>query len=94
MKCVIAAEIVAECPNVNVTDSTDADNVTSVHGTGRNQSSRNEILFGINSSPPWYLVVAYALQVRVVSPSRKLELATTTWEVICRSERYFVSSFV
>jgi len=63
--CVIAGE---ECRNGTICKG--ANTGSTVNGTPRMPLSNNEILFGINSSPPWYLVVAYALQVRVLSFSQ------------------------
>jgi len=60
--CMIGVKYLEECCNGKV-NGNDAENVSSMDGTARMQSTNNEILFGINSSPPCYLVINYALQV-------------------------------
>jgi len=63
--------VVEDYRNGKVTDTTD---MKPVHvRTAQMQSTNDEILYGISSAPPWYIVIAYALQVRVLRP--KLELS-------------------
>ena len=67
--CIVVAG--EDCWNGTIHKSANTD--SKVNGTSR-MLLNNEILFGINSSPPWYLVVAYALQVRVLSLTHSLFL--------------------
>jgi len=60
--CIIAGE---DCWNGTIRKSANTD--SKVNGTPRMLLNNNAILFGVNSSPPWYLIIAYALQVRVLS---------------------------
>ena len=61
--------VVEDYWNGKVNDTTD---IKPVHvRTTQMQSTNDEILYGISSAPPWYLVIAYALQVRILR--RKLE---------------------
>ena len=62
--CIVAV-LMEECCNGKVAGSEDTDDVTPVDGAARMQPTNNEILFGVASTPPWYLVIAYAMQVCV-----------------------------
>ena len=74
-KCVqYVAMTVEECCNGKVIKSADTESVKSLNGEAETASKHNEILFGINATPPWYLVIAYALQVRLLPSSQCLML--------------------
>jgi len=61
-----AMQAVEELRNkVSPCAETDSPMTSQDHPPPARQSHNNEILFGINSAPPWYLVIAYTLQVRV-----------------------------